>query len=498
MFNNRKGERFVILLSGSFFAFLVLLYETLYAAERTKITEILEHIQINQMKINAMKATGTVKVWWDKKEYPAFIKAWSGSSEVSPPSPETEAFVWWREGSKMRLDIKDLKTGKTQPRLLFDGERYIAYWYVTDGRFRGISSSFKRGDLIQVIISKEPLGTEGLVQNLFSPLEALGLYIGKEPLPELFRDSQAKLLGSENLEGSPCYVIDISRTIEATDEVGKKFKYKDKKRLWIDAKGYQLRKIATYFDNEVRYQTEFRRFKKFPGDIWLPLESEATIYSLTTEFRKHIPIIKYTTIFEEIQVNQGIPQDIFSFSPENLPEGVGIVDEIKGIGYKVGEKLPTDSDILKIAEVARKFRQGHINLKYIEKEFGPNKGKKAIGYCGPNSLLAVCGILGVKASSKEIAKLAGADEKGSTSIAGLKRAAEALGLKAEGMDLTLDELRKTNKLAIALLPPGHYIVVVGFSDDKVVIIDPPTVLAAVPIYGLDELWDGRALLISKP
>ena len=83
-------------------------------------------------------------------------------------------------------------------------------------------------------------------------------------------------------------------------------------------------------------------------------------------------------------------------------------------------------------------------------------------------------------------------------MAGLKKAAEALGLKAEGVDITIDELRKSKKLAIAFIPPDHYIVVVGFSDDKVVLIDPPTMLGAFPIFSLDTLWNGKALLISKP
>jgi hypothetical protein len=204
--------------------------------------------------------------------------------------------------------------------------------------------------------------------------------------------------------------------------------------------------------------------------------------------------LKRDIVIEKIDLSSSIPDSLFS--PLDVPNGTKIIDEIKGRIYAAGEKLPTDEDILEIANKARDFLYGKVSVYELSR--GTVKGKAERYYSGPNALLAVCGILGVKTSSKEIAQLAGADEKGFTSMAGLKKAAEALGLKAEGVDITIDELRKSKKLAIAFIPPDHYIVVVGFSDDKVVLIDPPTTLGVVPIHNLDTLWNGKALLISKP
>jgi len=85
-------------------------------------------------------------------------------------------------------------------------------------------------------------------------------------------------------------------------------------------------------------------------------------------------------------------------------------------------------------------------------------------------------------------------------IAILKKAAEAKGLKAEGVDLTFGDLRKEmekGKLAIAYLSDGHFVAVAGFEEDKVIVLDPPTILAVAPIFGFDTLWNGKALLISR-
>jgi hypothetical protein len=255
-----------------------------------------------------------------------------------------------------------------------------------------------------------------------------------------------------------------------------------------------IRRVDYAPDGRVVYTLEFEGFKSYAEGIYLPTKATSTLYTYDEVIKKSVPISQKTFVVKECKINQDIPDQ--SFSP-SIPNGVLVWDAQSDEVYIAGEKRPGDEDILRIAKVARRFRNGEISLAEIEKNFSLPKGPRSSKYCGPNALLAVCGILGVKTSSKEIAKLAGADEKGFTSMAGLKKAAEALGLKAEGVDITIDELRKSKKLAIAFIPPDNYIVVVGFSDDKVVLIDPPTMLGAFPIFSLDTLWNGKALLISK-
>ncbi|MGB9797513.1 MAG: cysteine peptidase family C39 domain-containing protein, partial [bacterium] len=291
--------------------------------------------------------------------------------------------------------------------------------------------------------------------------------------------------------------LEITKDEEFPTSTGNKSTFRWRWRLWVDPNSDWciLRRVDYAPDGRIVYTLELSEYRKYDSDISLPTRVISTLYVYDVDTKKNIAVSCKSFAVKNCKVNGEIPDHIFS---PQIPNGVLVWDTISDETYIVGEKKPIDEDILQVAGVARQLLEGTISVREIERDFGPQKGKRSEKFCGPNALLAVCGILGIKTSSKEIAQLAGTDEKGFTSLAGLKRAAEALGLKAEGVDITLDELRKSKKLAIAFIPPDHFIVVVGFSADKVVIIDPPTMLGAVPLYALDEVWDGRALLLSKP
>ncbi|MBC7329742.1 hypothetical protein H5T88_05205 [bacterium] len=411
-------------------------------------------------------------------------------------------YLWQMKGEKMKLERKGETQQESKTIASFDGEkffRFIYYEELMQGQ-REVQSSkkYKPGDVVQVHIYGEPTPLpDAYVGDIYVPLGYLGLGINKEKIAALLEESKTSLVGKENIAGDLCYIIEVIKDEEFQTSKGAKTVFRWRWRLRIDPNlsWSILRRVDYAPDGRVVYTLEFEDFKSYAEGIFLPTKATSTLYFYDEVIKKNLPISKKKFVVNECKINQDIPDQVFS---PQIPDGVLVWDARVDEVYVAGQKQPTDEDILYVAEAARSFRNGEMGLEEIEKNFGPQKGQRSYKNCGPNALLAICGILGVKTSSKEIAQLAGADEKGFTSMAGLKKAAEALGLKVEGLDITIDDLRKSNKLAIAFIPPNHYIVVVGFADDKVVLIDPPTILGVTPIFALDTLWDGRALLISKP
>jgi len=482
---------------------------TLYASTNEESLErAIQGLMQKEMSIKALSLNFTMQMSKETEAIQRILKQRLPSEDVRTSKTRQgfyapKEYLWQMKGQKMRLERKE-GSGK-EPRLLgcYDGEKFLLFLYyyedIVGGQESALKSSrFKPGSLVQVHMYPKPTAlSDAYVGDLYVPLNYLGLGINKERWGELLKDCQVTLIGIEKVGESSCYVIELKRQEEMFSGSNGKVVYNWRWRLWVDPKiGWSVRRRVDYSqEDRTVYMLEFEEYKCFANNIWLPTKSTATLFAYDEEAKKSVLVSKKVFSTKECKVNEEIQDEVFS---PRIPDGVLVWDSLTNETYISGEKQPTDVDILEIADIARQFMQGTLKATDIEKNFGPQKGKTSIKFCGPNALLAVCGILGVKTSSQEIAKLAGTDQKGNTSMAGLKRAAEALGLKAEAMDLTLDELRQTKKLAIAWLPPGHYIVVVGFADDKVVIIDPPTVLAVVPISGLDNLWDGRVLLISKP
>src|SRR5438128_1736300 len=67
------------------------------------------------------------------------------------------------------------------------------------------------------------------------------------------------------------------------------------------------------------------------------------------------------------------------------------------------------------------------------------------GGCGPTSLQAVCRHFGVSATMDDIGRISGGDSPIS-SLAELQSGARALGLKAEGLEMSIAQLRRTRPL----------------------------------------------------
>ena len=471
---------------------LLLMTLNLTGFSQVNLDELISNIASQEKELNNLQICFSV-------EYSRL----QGKGRTKPP--KRCEYVWYLSGKRMRLDRISEITQKQETLGIFDGEKYIILFYFQDlpeMARKQIAKTYKIGDITQVQINSFNMPTmDECLGRMDLPLAYLGLGIdlgmaqASKLVSEILKDYKVKIEGTEKVDGQMCYVLDIKKEESMEGTQGGKVLV-DRKKLWIDPSiAYKIRKREDYTQSGwTIFSLSCKDFKEFKDSIWLPQKVELKYFRYDKDKQASVPFVMKTLVVQECKVNEDLPDTIFSL--EQLPKGITVWDIRTDRAYKSGQKLATDEDVLEVARIAEGFLKGTVSLKDLEAR--ANEGQTESYSCGPNALLAVCGILGVKTSSKEIAKLAGTDEKGFTSMAGLKKAAEALGLKAEGVDITIDELRKSKKLAIAFVPPDHYIVVVGFSDDKVVLIDPPTMLGAVPIFSLDTLWDGRALLISKP
>jgi hypothetical protein len=95
--------------------------------------------------------------------------------------------------------------------------------------------------------------------------------------------------------------------------------------------------------------------------------------------------------------------------------------------------------------------------------------------CGPRALLLVCQKLGVKTNVETLRKSAGTTAKGTT-MAGLQQAAQKLGLKAEGVQVSREALPDIAPPALVWLHRDHFAVLTGIrgrgEDAQCTIRDP--------------------------
>ena len=117
--------------------------------------------------------------------------------------------------------------------------------------------------------------------------------------------------------------------------------------------------------------------------------------------------------------------------------------------------------------------------------------------CGPAALLSICEFYGIKTTEQEIATLAGTTPTG-TSLHGLAQAADSLGLRAAGMELSLEELKGAKTPLIAHLNGGNFVVVVSVHKDQLTVIDPAKGVKSVTPVDFCRDWQGYVLLLEPP
>jgi len=125
----------------------------------------------------------------------------------------------------------------------------------------------------------------------------------------------------------------------------------------------------------------------------------------------------------------------------------------------------------------------------------PVNFQEAPNTCGPAALLSICKFYGIDTTEKEIALLAGTNQIG-TSMYGLVQAAEKLGLKATGMELSLEELKSARKPLIAHVNGGHFVVVISFHEEQLTLIEPVLGVKSVSQVDFRRGWKGYVLLLE--
>ena len=89
-------------------------------------------------------------------------------------------------------------------------------------------------------------------------------------------------------------------------------------------------------------------------------------------------------------------------------------------------------------------------------------------------------------------------EKNGLSLLDMKQAAEKFGFSAEGLKLTLDELREAKGPLVIHLDKGfiqHFTVFKGIRGDRAFLVDPIIGNSRVPLYRFVHEWTGYALAI---
>ena len=116
--------------------------------------------------------------------------------------------------------------------------------------------------------------------------------------------------------------------------------------------------------------------------------------------------------------------------------------------------------------------------------------------CGPAALEFVCKEFGIDASQRELARLAKTDREG-TSMYGLVQTAKAKGLKAIGVRLTFDQLKKVNGYAVVHIKNNHFYAIKNIQENRVIVVDQSGE-HTISLQEFQKRWDESALIIQKP
>jgi ABC-type bacteriocin/lantibiotic exporter with double-glycine peptidase domain len=123
-----------------------------------------------------------------------------------------------------------------------------------------------------------------------------------------------------------------------------------------------------------------------------------------------------------------------------------------------------------------------------------------VGGCGPRALYAVASRLGSNQNETDVFALfpgQGFD----VSLAEMESAVPKLGLKGKSRQMAISELCREQPMGVLHIDDTHFIAVVGYETDSVLIVDSLYKGENMPVRWLcDDLktrWDGAILVISR-
>ena len=122
-------------------------------------------------------------------------------------------------------------------------------------------------------------------------------------------------------------------------------------------------------------------------------------------------------------------------------------------------------------------------------------------WCGLACLSMICKYYGGDEPQTKLVKISGTSTTGTT-LLGLYQAANKIGLKAEGLEGGIEDLKKLSHPAIlhCTTETGmeHYVTCFGYENEHFIIGDPAKEIFKMSVTELEEIWkSGRLLLVQK-
>ena len=121
-------------------------------------------------------------------------------------------------------------------------------------------------------------------------------------------------------------------------------------------------------------------------------------------------------------------------------------------------------------------------------------------WCGLACLSMICKYYGGNVPQTQLVKISGTSTTGTTML-GLYQAANKIGLKAEGLEGTLEELRQLKHPAILHCASEagleHYMTCFGYENEHFIIGDPAKEIMKMSSTELEKLWKSRTLLLVQ-
>lgn len=170
---------------------------------------------------------------------------------------------------------------------------------------------------------------------------------------------------------------------------------------------------------------------------------------------------------------------------------------VKGKGIDIGAayliKEQNESMNISNVETSNKTTE---NISSIKKANATDIVMQSTSYnCGPAALATVLNNLGINATEKELANLAGTDESGTT-MHGLMQAAQSKGLKATGMKVSMNELKKNDMVFLTVRGNTHYSVVKEVTNKSIKLADPSLGNIEMSKEEFAKVYSGNALVIN--
>ena len=401
-----------------------------------------------------------------------------------------EQGLWLWDGVRGRSETTEVREGPSLDRLT---TRHADVCLVYNGkRFSGTTSpseAERREGQPPFAWTTEEVD-ERQAQSITEVGNRLGLTHGLLPLSDWLRHLAAPraLPPAEVLGHGKCYVLEWDLTPGSPI----------KTRAFVSP----LRRFAVVRLESIRSDTHEVLFSRTtdawretaPG-IWLPEVTSQTVFVPKEALGSRIWRSKTNCRLGKVQVNVDLPEDAFELDLKALPKGTQITDWTEQRTYVVGEEPFSDKHIEQLAALCVEYRAGKRSVEdLLAAKFPNDTGAKRL--CGPHVLALVCAMFGVKTTVDELSKLTNADANAGVTLLDLVRAAQTKGLHPRGVELTAQDLRAATSPTIVAVKAEHFVVCLGFTEDKILLVDPPARVVALPLDDWDKIWSRKAVLFE--